>query len=243
LDPTLIVLIYASLAAAAAVIGVVPVWALKRLPPVWMGWSNALAAGLMLGAAYALLGTGIRDPSVGAVVGAVAGIVFVHWTHVLHGTGDLDLNRLEDTDPVYGYQVLLVNALHSAAEGVAIGAAMVVSLPFGAFVALAIAVHNVPEATVLVAVLTSRGVRLWEAAGITVVANVGQILLAVVVYAVAVAAPAVLPWALGFAVGALFHLVMLELLPESYRASGATGIAVVTLVAMGIVVLLGSTGG
>jgi len=242
LEPTLTVLVYASLAAAAAVIGVVPVWALKRLPPVWMGWSSALAAGLMLGAAYALLDTGIRGLSGGAAIGAVAGIVFVHWTHVLLGTADLDLNRLEDSDPVYGYQVLLVNALHSAAEGIAIGAAMVVSLRFGAFVALAIAVHNIPEATVLVAVLSSRGVRLGQAAGIAAVANVGQILLAVVVYAVVTAAPPVLPWALGFAVGALFHLVMLELLPESYRVSGAKGIAVVTLVAMGIVVVLGTLG-
>ena len=50
--------------------------------------------------------------------------------------------------------------------------------------------------------------------------------------------PVVLPWALGFAVGALTYLVLVELLPESYRQAGHTSIALVALVAMGIVVLL-----
>jgi len=54
------------------------------------------------------------------------------------------------------------------------------------------------------------------------------------------AAPGTLPWALGFAMGALVQLVMSELLPESYRQAGPRSIALVTVVAMGIVVLLQS---
>ncbi len=53
------------------------------------------------------------------------------------------------------------------------------------------------------------------------------------------AVPAVLPWAIGFAVGSLIYLVLAELLPESYRQAGHTSIALVTLVTMGIVVGLG----
>jgi zinc transporter ZupT len=67
---------------------------------------------------------------------------------------------------------------------------------------------------------------------------VGQVLLAITTYAVIDAAPAALPWALGFAVGALVNLVMIELLPESYRESGPTGIALVASVAMSMVVLV-----
>jgi zinc transporter, ZIP family len=72
---------------------------------------------------------------------------------------------------------------------------------------------------------------------------VSQILLAIVVFALASAAPSLLPWALGFAVGALVYLVMAELLPECYRQAGRTSIAVVTFVAMGIVILLLEVGG
>ena len=243
MDPILTVLLYSSLAAGVTAFGALPFLFQQRLPTVRIGWANALAAGMMLGAAYALLVAGMRD---GAVLqegaGAILGILFVYLTHAALETEDLDLNRLEQTGPEYGYQVTLVNALHSAAEGVAIGAAMIVSLPFGIFMALAIAVHNIPEATVLSAILTARGVRVRDAGGLAVATKVSQVLLAIVTFAVVGAAPTVLPWVLGFAVGALIYLVMVELLPESYRQAGSTTIALVTIVAMGMVVLLGQTG-
>lgn len=192
----------------------------------------------MLGAAYALMIGGLpRIPWTG-VLGALLGAIFVNRVHIASGTADLDLNRLGETPPEYGYQVLLVHILHAAAEGVAIGVAMTVSLPFGVFMALAIAVHNVPEGMVLAAILTARGVRVRDAAMLAVATNVSQVLLAIVVFALTAAAPALLPWTLGFAVGALVYLVMAELLPECYRQAGRTSIALVTIVAMGIVILL-----
>ncbi len=239
-DPTLTVLLYSCLAAGAAGLGTVPLAIRRRLPlPLaWIGWANALAAGLMLGAAYALMVTGFdRAPARGAA-GAALGIGFVFFTHAASGTADLDLNRLDETNAAYGYQVLLVNTLHAASEGIAIGAAMALSLPFGIFMAVAIAVHNVAEATVFSSILASRGVQLRQAAGLSVAANVNQVLLAIVTFAIVSAAPSVLPWALGFAAGALIYLVMAELLPECYRQAGRISIALVTVVAMGIVVLL-----
>jgi ZIP family zinc transporter len=168
----------------------------------------------------------------------VLGVLFIFWTHRASATEDLDLNRLEETDPVYGYQVLLIAALHSASEGVAIGVAMVASVPFGIFMALAIGLHNIPEGTILCAVLRSRGVRLGEATWLAVASNVSQVLLAVVTYSVVVAAPGLLAGALGLAIGALVYLVFVELLPESYREAGPTSIALVTTVAIGALVLL-----
>lgn len=243
MDPILTVLLYSSLAAGVTAFGALPFLFQQRLPTARIGWANALAAGMMLGAAYALLVTGLHD---GAVLqqgsGAVIGILFVYLTHAASQTEDLDLNRLKQTGPEYGYQVMLVNALHSGAEGVAIGAAMLVSLPFGIFMALAIAVHNIPEATVLSAILTARGVRVRDAGGLAVATNVSQVLMAIVTFAIVGAAPTALPWVLGFAVGALIYLVMAELLPESYRQAGSTTIALVTIAAMGMVVLLGHAG-
>ncbi len=63
-------------------------------------------------------------------------------------------------------------------------------------------------------------------------------LLAVAAFAVLTAAPSAVTWVLGFGVGALVYLVVFELLPESYRQAGSTSIALVTIAAMGIVVLL-----
>ena len=202
-----------------------------------LGWANALAAGLMLGVAFTL-GVVPEVEAVSTGLGALAGLLLVAGTRRATGTESLDLNRLDEEAPAYGYQVALVQSIHAAAEGVAIGAAVAASLPFGLFTAATMAVHNVPEATVLATVQRARGVRLRTAALIVVGVNLPQAFLAVASWAVIHAAPAVLPWALGLAAGMLIHLVMVELLPESYREAGHTSIAVVTSVAMSAVALL-----
>lgn len=238
MDPTLTVLLYSTVAAGAAGLGAVPLALRRTLPLTRIGWANGLAAGVMLGVAYTLMVTGLDQAELQGALGATVGIAWVFLTHAASGTANLDLNRLEDTPPAYGYQVLLVNMLHAASEGVAIGAAMAVSRSFGAFLALAIAVHNVAEATVFSAILTGRGVSAGGAAALSVTANVNQVLLAIVTFALVGAVPALLPWALGFAAGALIYLVLAELLPECYRETGRVSVALVTILAMGIVVLL-----
>ena len=241
LDPTLAVLVFSSVAAFAAGLGSLPQALMGRLPLRLLGWSNALAAGLMLGVAYALLDVGLPDRTtvVQGGVGALLGLGLVRAAHLLTGTEGMDLNRLDEADPAYGYQVVLVNALHATPEGVAIGAAMLVSLHFGISMALALAVHNIPEAMVLTSVLAGRGVKVRYAATLAVAVNANQVLVAIVTFAVVGALPFLFPWAVGIAVGALVYLVLAELLPESYKQAGHTGIALVTLVAMGIVVALG----
>lgn len=238
LDPIVVVLLYASLAAVVAALGVLPHALADRLPISVLGWANGLASGLMLGVAYSLF---VLDFSAGVFAvagGALVGVIFVRLVHASTGTTDLDLNRLDELGPAYGYQVVLVNVLHSAYEGVAIGAAMLVSLPFGISMVAALAVHNIPEAIILTAVVTSRGASHRQAAALAVATNLSQVLLAVVTFAVVGALPALLPWAAGFAAGTLIYLTFVELLPESYREAGHTSIALVTLIAMGIVVAL-----
>ena len=238
MNPTLTVLLYSSVAAAAAALGAIPLRRRAGLPLSWIGWSNALAAGLMLGAAFMLTQENADQASLPLAGGALLGILFTHWTHVVTGTSELDLNRLDDVDPTYGYRVMMTGTLHSASEGIAIGVAMFIDIAFGISMAVAIAVHNVPEAAIQSAVMRSRGVSPRDAAGLAVAANLSQVLLAVVTFAVVNAAPAVLPWVLGFAVGALINLVLVELLPESYKQAGTTSIALVTFVAMSMVALV-----
>jgi ZIP family zinc transporter len=203
-----------------------------------IGWANALAGGLMLGVAYALMTEGLPRGVLAGGLGALLGTAFVRGTHAAAGTGELDLESPQSESPEGGYKAILVDALHAADEGVAIGAAMAVSVPLGVAMAVTLAVHNVPEAMVLTSVLTRRGLRPSQSAALAVAVNVNQILLAVVAFSLAAEWPFLLPLIAGFAVGALIYRTLVELLPESYAQAGRTSIAVVTLLAMGVVVLL-----
>jgi zinc transporter ZupT len=152
---------------------VVPLFARRPLPDTWIGWAMAVAAGLMLGAAYALFTAGFRTgTALAGAGGAGAGIAFVALTQVLFTT--------TDAGPESGHQRVLIDLLHAAPEGIAIGAALTVSPAFGAFLALALGVHNVPEATVFATALVARGVRRRTAAMLAVLGNFNQVLFAVV---------------------------------------------------------------
>ena len=238
LEPLAAVLLFSSLAALTAALGAAPL--ALGAPPARrvIGWANALAGGLMIGVAYTLLHEGLDGALAAGGFGTLVGLVCVRGTHTATGTGELDLERPEGAGSDYSYKALLVDSLHAADEGVAIGVAMAVSLPLGIAMAATLAVHNVPEAMVLNSVLTSRGMKPFQSSFLSVVVNVNQVLLAVVTFTLIGLWPWLLPWVAGFAVGALIYRTLVELLPESYRQAGQTSIAVVTLLAMGVVVLL-----
>ena len=239
MEPVLVVAGCAAVAALTSALGVVPLIGRERLPTTWMGWANAAAAGAMLAGAYVLARAGIRDgQAVWMGLGALGGIAFISWSHFFSGNQELALNRLEDDSLSYGYEVLLMSALHSGAEGIAIGAAMAADLSFGIFLAVAMAAHNIPEATLLAAVYRARGVSLRRAALLAVISDVSLVFASVAAFAVLQAAPGALAIGLGFSAGALIYLVMVDLLPESYQQAGPTSIALVTILSMGLVAVI-----
>jgi ZIP family zinc transporter len=237
MDPALTVLLWATVAALASVPGGLVRRSSGEPGAPWVGWAHALAAGGMLGAAYAL--TAVREvPAGAAAVGGAFGVGFIVASHSLTGVGRVDYSRPDVADPGSGFRLLLIHMLHASSEGIAIGVAMAADLSLGVFMALAIAVHNVPEAAVLAAATGRLGFGRRGTVALAVLSNAGQPLLALATWVVIAALPAALPWILGFAVGALLNLVLTELLPASYREAGSTSIALVASVALGLVVLL-----
>jgi len=232
------VVAYASLAAATAALGVFPFVTRRRIPTAWLGWANALAAGLMLGASYLLTVEGLEIHPLAETLGAALGVATLYLTHTLSGTRDLALDTSPAPGDVYVEKLWLRNAIHAAAEGTAIGAAMAVNREFGIFVALAFMAHNVPEAIALTAVLRSRGRGIVACAILSVTSNLGQVVLGAATFLAARAFPALLPAALGFPAGALIYLVTVELLPDSFQEAGHTTIAVLSSVALCAVVLV-----
>jgi zinc transporter ZupT len=232
------VVAYASLAAATAALGVFPFLTRRRIPTAWLGWANALASGLMLGASYLLTVEGLERHPLAESLGVALGVTVLYLTHTLSGTRDLALDTSPAPGDVYAEKLWLRNAIHAAAEGTAIGAAMAVNRDFGIFVALAFMAHNVPEATALTSVLRSRGRGIAHCAFLCVASNLGQVALGIATFLAAHAFPPIVPVALGFPAGALVYLVTVELLPDSFQEAGHTTIAVLSSVALCAVVLV-----
>jgi hypothetical protein len=223
-NPVAVALLGSSAAALAASAGSLSLLLPTRFSGAVIGWANALASGFMLGAAYLLMSAGL---DFSAWAGAAAALIAVALLHSLDRSAR---------------SALALHALHSAPEGLAIGGAVSLDLSFGIFLTAAIAIHNVPEAVALCSDLNRRGAGLPKTAVLAAASNSGQIAVATVSAAAAWFLPSVLPWILGAAVGSLAYLVMVDLLPRSYREIGKTGIALATLGAMAIVVLLGIPG-
>ncbi len=87
-------------------------------------------------------------------------------------------------------------------------------------------------------VLRRRGASVGESAGLCVVTNVMQPLMAVFVFALGPALQELFPALLGFAAGALVFLALTELVPASYHRADAKLVAVLVSVGAGAVVLL-----
>lgn len=228
-------LLWSALAATGAALGAYLGARRPALADHTLGWANATAAGLMLGIGYAVLTAGLElAPFAGTAGGAVGVVVMYALRHAPMRPRDG-----EAPHDAAARRVSLASALHSGAEGVAIGAAAALGSAFAAFLLVTFALHNVGEGAVLGSALAGAERASGRAAIVAFIARIGQPALAAFTLAVLLAMPALLPWALGIAFGALVYLILAELLPASYHQTGRTSIALVVSLAAGIVALLG----
>lgn len=193
----------------------------------YLGWANALAAGMMLGAGYLIMDAGLERAALLTSAAAALGIGVTFVVHLLLGIG---------SRPVIAYTA---SAVHSAPEGIAMGGAMALSPAFGLFVVLTFALHNISESAVVISTLERGGYRRGRATLLAIGARATQIALAILAYLLAITADVALSVTLGFSFGALVYLCIAELLPDAYHVAGRTSIAVVASVAAGVVSILG----
>lgn len=204
----------AALATALATgLGALPLLIRGRPSRGWLGFGNAAAAGLMLGASLGLIAEGgALDPA-----RTLAGVVLtvVGRRSIERRSGGLGVADLRGADASKALLLIAVLTAHSAAEGVGVGVAFGGGEGMGPFIAAAIAVHNVPEGLAVALALVPRGVPVGRAALWAVVTSLPQPLLAVPAFLWVVAFQAWLPAGLGLAAGAMIWVALADLLPEA----------------------------
>lgn len=215
---TLLVFIAAAVTALATGLGALPFLFRRLREDAILGVSNALAAGVMLGASASLVVEGASRSGLGVVAGGLLGAVFVGAMQRLlsHG-GTPELSHLTGADAKRAILIIAVMTAHSTAEGVGVGAAFGGSDTLGVAITVAIAIHNIPEGLAISLVMVPRGSSVRSAALWSIFTSLPQPLLAVPAFLFVEEFRATLSVGLGFAAGAMIWLVARELLPESCR--------------------------
>jgi zinc transporter ZupT len=237
-NEALLVFFYALATAVATGLGAIPFFFVKHVSQRGIGISNAIAAGLMLGASLGLVTEGVGHGKLATLGGVLMGVVFILVTHRL-------LDNYDEEELVFGaikgesarpmLLMMIVMTVHSFSEGVAVGVSFGGGVTLATVITVAIAVHNIPEGVAITAVMRPRGVPVWKCAWWSVVSSLPQPLMAVPAFLFVEAFRPGLPWGLGFAAGAMVFMVLEELLPEAFnetrRAEVAT-LVTVTIIAM-----------
>jgi len=221
------VLLAALATALATGLGALPFLVVRHPSRSWLGISNGIAAGFMLAASAVLVWEGGSRGVIETVVGAALGVVAIAVARRLIGDHEhLEVGALRGADASKAVLIVGVMTVHSFAEGVAVGVSFGGGNELGLFIAIAIAIHNIPEGLAISLVLVPRGASVAAAAGWSIVSSLPQPLMALPAFAFVELFDPLLPYGLGFAAGAMAWMVAAELLPEARENTSSRRVAV-----------------
>jgi ZIP family zinc transporter len=181
-----------------------------------MGW--AVSGGLMLAASvFNLIIPGVSEGGITPVaLGIFIGAALMAGTTKWLNERDFKLGGHSDVGTKRAILVLATLFIHSFPEGLAIGVAYGSGeAGLGILIAVAIAIHNVPEGLAVALPMRAEGVSGWQCVGWAIFSGVPQLLAAIPAYLAVMTFRPILPYAFGFAAGAMIFLVMSEMIPES----------------------------
>lgn len=209
--------LWASLISAIATgLGALPFLLVKEFPRKWLGVFNGIAAGLMMGASFALLDEGISINLARVMAGMLLGMVFVSLGHrYLDAHKDLRIAGFSGADGMKSLLIVGVMTLHSFSEGVGIGVSFGGGDTLGNFITTAIAIHNIPEGLAISLILVPRGTSPLRAGFWGIFSSLPQPLMAVPAFLLVTVFEPFLPVGLGLAGGAMLWMAFAELIPET----------------------------
>ena len=193
----------------------------------------------MVGASIGLIWEGWEYGPGRTLTGAAAGAAFIALTRLLLGRDrELHLGAFSGVDATRMLLIVGVMTIHSFTEGVGVGVSFGGGETLGAVIAIAIAIHNVPEGLAISLVLVPRGVSIGRAAAWSVFSSLPQPLMAGPAFVFVETFEPFLPVGLGFAAGAMLWMVAAELLPEAVDEAPAGSVAAIGLISAGAMVAL-----
>lgn len=231
------VFLAALLTALATGLGAIPFFLVRSFSRRWLGIFNALAAGLMLGASHGLINEGLPRSLWLLVAGMALGVALIALMNQrLQTDKSQAIQAFRDAGGAKSLLIVGVMTLHSFAEGIGVGVAYGGGEALGAFITLAIAIHNIPEGLAISLVLVPRGASPWKAGLWSIVSSLPQPLMAVPAFLLVSLFEPFLPLGMGLAAGAMIWMAFSELVPDALKEISAS--AVGATVTLGLTVMI-----
>jgi ZIP family zinc transporter len=219
-------------------LGALPFFFIRQFSRSWLGIFNAIAAGMMLGASIGLINEGVAQNLWLLILGALAGLgLIIVLSQRLAGNHHA-LERSAALGGLKGFLIVGVMTIHSFAEGIGIGVAYGGDATLGAFIAAAIAIHNIPEGLAVSLVLVPRGTTPIRATLWSIFTALPQPLMAVPAFLFVLYFRPFLPFGLGLAAGAMLWMVFSELIPESLEETNHNTVGIVVTLALAVMIAL-----
>ncbi len=251
MDIILLGFIASLLAGLATSVGAIPVFFVKKLTERFEDTSLGFAAGVMLAASFfSLIIPGLdyaeamyhtRTASLAVVLsGLIMGVVII-WVlqnkapheHFILGGSHSEVTKLKLSKI---WLFIIAITLHNMPEGLAVGVGFGGGdVSNGTSLAIGIGLQNIPEGMAVAFSLLGVGYTRIKSFTIATITGLFEPVFGFLGVSVVTIFQPVLPWALGFAAGAMLFVISHEIIPETHRRGHenyATGGFVVGLVIM-----------
>ncbi len=212
------------LAGLATVLGVIPVLFFRQISLEVVGFMLGLAAGIMLSAtAYSLVEPGIQYgneiwPGKGVFIvslGILIGAWFLEWSdrQIPHELPLFEGERAATLRRVWLF--VLAITLHNFPEGLSVGVSYGAGdWKNGKLLAIAIGTQNIPEGMAVALPLLATGYSPLKAGLVGMISGFVEPLGGVLGVTMVTFFRALLPWAMGFAAGAMLYVIAYDIIPE-----------------------------
>lgn len=233
------VFLAALITALATGLGALPFFFVKRAPVSLIGIYDAIAAGLVLGACFGLINEGAKLSLGLMMAGLLVGLFLITLlnTRLTQGKEDY-VKRFKSAAGLKALMIIGIMTVHSFAEGVGVGVAFGGGQALGAFITLAIAIHNIPEGLAISLVLVPNGTSPIKAALWSIFSSLPQPLMAVPAFLLVTIFHPFLPFGLGLAAGAMLWIVFSELIPGALEKTPPQTVATVATLSLAAMVAL-----
>lgn len=196
----------------------------KHIEDKWISTALGFAAGIMIGlSTFSLIPHAIESGSITTVIiGFIAGGLFLWFVDIviphIHKLdgGEGEGDRVTRYKKM-GYFIAIGIALHNLPEGLSIGASTGVSLNFGIVIAISIGIHNIAEGLSIAVPLSICGVKRSKIIFITVFAGLFTVIGTAIGILIVNISDVVISLSLSFAAGAMIYICSDELIPESHK--------------------------